>query len=546
MTSNHHPVLRSSSLFLILSLFLFTVGPTASRGAPLGTLEFSTPQRIVFTWGELGIPSDATDVAVIEPPTRGSIGPFHGGNLLSFEPDLEFWSLGHDRFEVRWSDERSAHVASVLVVAADPPMGLLSSFEEGEILPVSAVPLDIGRRGALVGSRGFYQEISPTTPFSQGAFDWQALGLELPIEPEGNASSGEIHVTLDTPPGGGEGAVLGEGFWSLFGATDESGNLVASVRVGHSQYGETLLQGQLGPTAESLAEVEQFGIPVLGSGVHRIRFHAWTFHPAGFRMWVDDRAMLEIDGTDLDLEPLVGLAFGHLDGAPTQEGRLKIDHVKFAGTKNVPRWRRVIADDFDGDLAGWDEVSSSLSPGTGPSVSKGALHLPLGGSAAGDMYVGMDAPAKAVELSLRGSFDTSQLTMGAGDHLALFTAYSGPPAVSLAKILLRPDGQDFKLRVSARDDAGVMGGSLWHTVTRGEHLLELRWRAATEAGVEDGYARLYVDGVFVADVPQLANAAHGWTQLRLGAQGVDPDTSGTLTFDDLVIWTEPLAPHPGG
>ena len=481
----------------------------------------------------------ASGVVVVEPATHGSISVDHVAEELVFTPDFDFWGLSHDRFVISWTAIGTPKV-TVLLVSSDQSLDLVTSFEIGEPLPDgTGDSLDISSAGVLVGDRGIYREVSPQSNVGFGSFGWQTLGTVEPGEPTGNGASGEIVILIDTPPPGGGGFFSDPGFWSLFGAYDTAGNMIAEIQVGYDDLNEnTLLRGNFDDSGNgnSLST----GDVILSAGVHRLRLEAWTNEDGGLRIFVDDLPVLGL-GSPPNLlgSAFDGLALGQLSGAPLVEQTTRIDHLRVARGIEQPYWDLVVADDFDGDLTAWANIVDNAGQVSTEAASE-TLHLDLVGALGSESYLRDPTPSAAAELSVRFSVDTTSLTMAAGDLMFIQAGYSGSPGpANHVQMRMKSAGNDFEIRAEAKDDSGALSTTAWQPLSRGEHTLELRWRAATASDVEDGYVRLFLDGAFADQALGLQNAGRRVETLRLGAIGVDSGTHGLLVFDDYVSWESP-------
>ncbi len=534
----HNPPVHPAARWL-LAVGLCWLATAAVGAAPTGPLSVQRTGTSNFTWAAAGVPMSADIVTVEQAPTHGSLKVDPAGGSLAFSPALDFWSHGHDRFEISWSGGLGSGNVTVLLVAIDHNLVLVSSFENNEPLPVThGDPLEISAAGAMVGALGIYREVTPVSPPGHGSFDAEALGIPNHGVPQGNGSSGEIHVTIDIPPPPGGGIVTppDPGFWSLLSTLNPQGKSIAEVRVGYSS-NKTVLQGRFDIDGEgTYALTNPNNAPVLKQGVRRLRLEASTLGDGLLRVWADDRALLEMVPTDLEGGAMNGLAIGQLDGVPYIQQNIMVDYLKVARSTVSPMWILLLAEDFDGDLSAWEAVTQAAgSVSISPSAE--TLVLSLNGTLGWGAYLREPGPTNATELSTRFSVDTSGLIMAAGDQLHLLIGYADDPAANNhLHLRLQPVGNDFEIRADAKDDAGVLAKTAWQQLTRGEHLVEMRWRAATASDVDDGYVRLFLDGVFVDEALGIQNTGRVVEIFYFGALGVDDGTQGSLEFDDYVSW----------
>lgn len=133
------------------------------------------------------------------------------------------------------------------------------------------------------------------------------------------------------------------------------------------------------------------------------------------------------------------------------------------------------------------------------------------------------------------------LTMGEGDELDLFVAYSGadptPPTTTgnaLLRVVIRQSGGQKLLSAYARlDNGGEQQIPAAIPLVNGWRVVELDWAKATASGANNGRLGLWVDGVARNGLSGLDNDLATINYARWGTvSGVDPGTSGTLRLDD--------------
>lgn len=61
--------------------------------------------------------------------------------------------------------------------------------------------------------------------------------------------------------------------------------------------------------------------------------------------------------------------------------------------------------------------------------------------------------------------------------------------------------------------------------------VELEWKAATAPGANDGYARLYIDGVLASEIANINNDTQVIDDISFGVEEIPSGASGTLYFD---------------
>lgn len=223
------------------------------------------------------------------------------------------------------------------------------------------------------------------------------------------------------------------------------------------------------------------------------------------------------------------------------EDRFTYTVRRFGGNPNVQPTATVIlrsqtpfvtnfGADFEGpDLSDWHNVvthtghSAQVSVDAATSGVQG-LQISLGGGG-GSAFVEHQGSRDISHLSVAFDFDPSGLTMADLNSHPLATSAFG----SLA--LQKYNG---RYRVSSwiNLDSGGADTTGWLDLDGDVQRLRVEWSAASTPGQNDGYTRLWVDGILRGDKQGLDN--HTWRSggIRLGAiWGIDPGTSGTMAFD---------------
>jgi hypothetical protein len=140
------------------------------------------------------------------------------------------------------------------------------------------------------------------------------------------------------------------------------------------------------------------------------------------------------------------------------------------------------------------------------------------------------------ELGLRVTVDLKGVVTGEGEMFSLLTA--GPNAMNLARRTIRlrlaTIGGQPHLAAHVFDDNGGTQVVDWRPVPE-RFELELRIQSSSAEVEANGLAQLWI-GDELVEVFHVPNSSLGVRWLYLGAEGVDAGTSGTLRFDDLMIW----------
>ncbi len=194
----------------------------------------------------------------------------------------------------------------------------------------------------------------------------------------------------------------------------------------------------------------------------------------------------------------------------------------------------IFADGFEsGNFSAWSGGKvdgGDLSVGAGAALV-GSFGMQALIDDANPVYVTDDSPEAEPRYRARFYFDPDSLTMAAGVAHDLFHGFSGASAVVL-RVEFRFTGTRYQVRARARDDANAWVNTPWFNLPDRPHFLELDWRAATAAELNDGGLTFWIDGVQRADLTGIDNDTRRIDRVRLGAvAGLDAGTSGTYYFD---------------
>jgi len=486
------------------------------------------------------------------PGMVGSISkaPVHGaltfdGSSFQFTPALSFWTVGGDHFEVTMSGlGPTANKVVTLTAASSASEVFQTSFEPGDPLPfprANGSSLNIGPEGAVVFENGILLQAGPSAPNRAGGYDWTDMAFSpvcQTLDPVclggGNGGSGEIHVTLEEPPPPLQG--FAPSFVTLLRAVDASGTAIADLQLSFDGIQTATLQAKLVTDLDGDILVTGGPNPVtIGTAVaHRLRLDVWTGLAGGLMVSIDDRVVLSLQ--DYSVTRLIdGFDLGMLDGVSASSFDLNVDHLRVTTNGEAPDGVIELADNFLGGLGSWAEVWEVA----GPISADGDLEVTITDSSAWASFLRDPAPSQAKRYHVRFKADTSLLTMPIGGQMYMLVGYPDDPvANNHLQLRLRRAGNDFEIRADAKDDSGSLHATAWHLLPRGEHVIEAQWRAATAVGTADGYIRFFVDGVYQDEAPHIPNAGRVIETIRFGLLGVDTATSGTITYDDFVSWTD--------
>jgi VCBS repeat-containing protein len=205
-----------------------------------------------------------------------------------------------------------------------------------------------------------------------------------------------------------------------------------------------------------------------------------------------------------------------------------------AATVSIQVTDLIFADGFEsGSLSAW---SASQTDGGNLSASPAAAMVGSYGLQVvindnNTMFVTDDRPAAESGYKASFYFDPNSISMANGNAQDIFYVYRGSTPVVMW-LEFRYYSGSYQLRGWVREDNGVGKSSSWFNISDDRHQIEMYWMASTGVGANNGYMRLWVDGVQKAELTGLDNETHRIDRVRLGPiYGIDVGTRGTYYFD---------------
>ena len=176
-----------------------------------------------------------------------------------------------------------------------------------------------------------------------------------------------------------------------------------------------------------------------------------------------------------------------------------------------------------------------IALGSGFAVQAGAGFVAeVDSSLIPDAYVEDETPSDQKHYAAGFFLNPANLTMAPGDQLELITGHSASGTEWFSLMLGRhPLISENRLVLEARRDDGTIAtteGSTEIFLPSGWHWIFVEWKPTTIGSY--GYFRLYVDDYFQVGLGPLGNDTGRIDLVKLGAQGVDSGTSGSLDLDD--------------
>jgi RHS repeat-associated protein len=142
------------------------------------------------------------------------------------------------------------------------------------------------------------------------------------------------------------------------------------------------------------------------------------------------------------------------------------------------------------------------------------------------LYVQDDTPNNETQYRARFYFNPNSLTMASGDILELFTGRNASNDV--LRIQMQKSGATYQIRTGLWNDAGTWTDTSWYNINNSWNAVEIHYQAF----VYTGSLTLWLDDIQKQSLTFIDNDTRTITDVRLGPQGVDTNTSGTLYFDD--------------
>ncbi len=143
------------------------------------------------------------------------------------------------------------------------------------------------------------------------------------------------------------------------------------------------------------------------------------------------------------------------------------------------------------------------------------------------IYVQDDTPNNETQYRTRFYVHPNSLTMATNDVLDLFIGRN-TAGTDVLRIQLQKTATSYQIRSGLLNDAGTWTDTSWYDVPNSWTAVEIHYQAFANSGS----LSLWLDDVQKQSLTFIDNDARTITDIRLGAQGVETGTSGTIYFDD--------------
>jgi hypothetical protein len=147
-----------------------------------------------------------------------------------------------------------------------------------------------------------------------------------------------------------------------------------------------------------------------------------------------------------------------------------------------------------------------------------------------DLFVRDDTPNAETRYRFRFYVDINSITMADDDTLTLCTALKSDWNYACFVELCKISGKYYI-------KGGDRGDNHWYRTTEYEisddiHYIELDWKAATGIGANNGYIKLWIDGILQENKSGLDSDTETVDKVIFGTTGIAATTSGIVYFDD--------------
>ncbi len=143
-------------------------------------------------------------------------------------------------------------------------------------------------------------------------------------------------------------------------------------------------------------------------------------------------------------------------------------------------------------------------------------------------------PTNETIMELDMLFDPNSIVFGVGESFICLHAFSsGPGGLAIQHVLENPGGV-LSIRSGYFTDGPIRNDFAAFPIPDRAFSFCTQWKAASQAGADDGIFRVILDGVVQGEVLDANNDQHDIDSINIGAlSGIDPGTSRTIFFDNI-------------
>ena len=498
--------------------------------------------------------------SIVRQPQHGAL--FDDGNgAYQYIPHDRFWSLESDYFTYMLDDGTHQSTTTVYVLLQKLAVAHFDDYEldpnvEYVIQDEAFVTVDEDSNAAISGAGGLKIDTQASAATGTGFVYYPLetiIGRALPDPDTGTNPNQQ----------GTEGGVQGQSSRGDFGDLDDFGLEATLVGVGPtalppfirlhatSDLGTVTFRGQIEDVSGNWVSTD----PITVDTEHiqyKLRWWIGDNSPSRLTLWVNGLATPPVTVSRPYFAPQevrVGL---------TQESNVFPATIHFDDTivfepsndlSDTGRWpvKLLVGEDFEtlgiNDPGTWDgAVNTSiyrfpLDPITGQASAKFGTH-------SNQVYIYEDDAFNAEEdINLRFRFDPSDLQMSPGETLTLLAFGNGNDPVNderrlWARILRHTNGNHY-FHFTFWDGVGAGVPSTWTLLDMNqEHFVEMQYQTASGPNTSDGFMRVWLNGQMNSYRPDLSNHALPVDWMRLGPQHILSGTSGSIRYDDIMVWSE--------
>ena len=503
--------------------------------------------------------------SIVRAPQHGQLIDDGLGNY-EYIPDPRFWSLESDYFTYQLDDGTNQSDTTVYVLLQKLVVAHFDDYElDGQVEYVvqdeAFVTVDEDPNAAIVGSGGLMIDSEANAATGTGF-------VYYPIE---TIIGRQVDDPEGSPPNqqGTEGGVQGQSSRGDFGNAGDVGLEATLVGVGPdalppyirlhatSDASSVTFEGQI----EDSNGVWHSTQPITVDTEHiqyKLRWWVGT-GPEGDRsrltLWINGLATPPIEVSRPYFAPQE-VRLGVMQDSQQSSVFPAVIHfddtIVFEPSNDPFESNRqpvelLVAEDFEtlsgGDLGTWDgRVNNTfyrlpIDPITGYASAKFGTHSP-------NVYIYEDDALDAEDdLNLRFRFDPADLQMSLGETLTLVAFGNGNDPINnprrlWARILYHNNGNHY-FHFTFWTGAGPADNSTWTLLDMNqEHFVEMQYQTASSPNASDGFMRVWLNGQMNSYRPDLSNHDLPIDWMRLGPQHILSGTSGSIRYDDVMVWSE--------
>ncbi len=463
--------------------------------------------------------------------------PFHGElEDFTYTPDADFWTAGSDSFTYTIVDAADpggeTSTATVFLIAgfhSDDMFDVDFESDLGELgPPFTGDDIEVAEEAAISGEKGLRIGVESFSPDAYMSLSAQDLlhhghgGDELKIlEPQGRFPDGSSAKVISGSD------LFGAEAFAVTLHKDWHGELGVIVEMWDEDVSYTLPEG---------------GVPYpLGSGPHTLHLHWWQASAdGGMRLLVDGTHAGEVTGIHLHVTKH---RIGIMDLTPAGSATLYFDDVEiWKGTSWNAAFDSLLLDGFEsGSVARWNSAPATRPAVTEDAALTGSWGLAVDLDSENPRFLVDDSPAGIGRYNARFEIDPRSITIPDGTDFTLLelAQEDGAPA-GTSHVQVRLGYDDGYRMLAQHQEIGFGPRSLattsWFPITDDRHVVELKWRAATQEGGDNGSLALRLDGQPAGELSGLASGGEVVESVRFGAMDFAHGTRDTFYLDGFESW----------